>query len=366
MTRSLQPLAALLALLALSSCRDDDPTEPEQSATSAKEAHAGVIAALPWRVVFEGIRLGGALDEEQWEVFIVNPNGSGLTNLSRNPFNDVDPVLSPDHRRVAFASERPDGDLNLYLIGVDGTGTKRLASAIGSDFSPSWSPDGTKLAFRHSLSLHVIKPDGTGEIDLGAFGGAPVSWSPDSRLIATEEVQDFWVRDIWVVRADGNGRTNLTKSTAPELEPAWSPDGTRLAFTRRTVVDRDAGLYYDDVWGMKADGTAQKRLTHTNFTRTAPKAGANHPSWSPDGRVILFQSDAPGASDLFTIRPDGTGLTNLTKTSNNSESSPHWSPDGSKIVFRKIVGAGNSEVFIMNANGSGVLNLSKHPRLDQP
>jgi TolB protein len=90
-------------------------------------------------------------------------------------------------------------------------------------------------------------------------------------------------------------------------------------------------------------------------------------SVSPDGSRILFQSDAPGKpTDLYTVRPDGSGITNLTKTPTEGESSPSWSPDGSKIVFRKSVGNARADVFIMNADGSGVINLSKHPQLDQP
>jgi Tol biopolymer transport system component len=276
-------------------------------------------------------------------------------------------VLSPDHRKVVFTSARPDGALNIFVINVDGTGLTRLTTGFVSNYASAWSSDGRKIAFRHALSLHVVNADGTGELDLGPYSGPRVSWSPDSRLIATEDGPDVLDRDIWAMRADGTGQTNLTASPAPELQPAWSPEGTRLAFTWRTVVDRDAGLYYDDVWVMNASGTGQKQLTRTQFTVAAPTVGANHPSWSPDGSRILFQSDAPGKSnDLYTVRPDGSGLTNLTNTVTEGESSPGWSSDGSKIVFRKSVGSARADVFIMNADGSGVINLSKHPQLDQP
>jgi Tol biopolymer transport system component len=294
--------ALLLASATLLACNGDDLANPTTGSLKI------TTTTQPWRVVFEGRRTGGALDDLQEQVYTVNPDGAGLTNLSQNPYDDVDPLLSPDHGKIAFASNRENDDLDIYVVNVDGTGLTRLTTAIGADFSPAWSPDGTKIAFLHSLSLHVVNADGTGEVELGPFWGRPVSWSPDGRLIATEAGPDIWDRDIWAVRTDGAGSTNLTASPAPELEPAWSPKGHRLAFTRRTVVDRERGLFYDDVWLMNANGTGQQQLTHTEFSATELTFGASKAAWSPDGRVILFQSDTPGhPSDLYTIRPNGRG-----------------------------------------------------------
>ncbi len=171
------------------------------------------------------------------------------------------------------------------------------------------------------------------------------------------------------MHADGTGSRNLTSSLVPELEPAWSPDGTRLAFARRTVVNQGLGLYYDDVWLMNADGSGQRQLTHTQYSSTAHTSGASAPAWSPDGSVILFQSDMPGEPyDLYTIRPDGSGLANLTNTAGAGETRAVWSSDGSRIVFQRNDddGLGYGEVFIMNADGSGVLNLSNNPEVDRP
>jgi TolB protein len=323
-------------------------------------------------VVFQGIRPGADfpdhVDKTQWEVFAINPDGSGLTDLSRDGLDDVNPALSPDHHQVAFTGF-PDQSPGILVVNVDGTGLTRLTSTLAPDGPPVWSPDGTRIAFIRGVSLRVINADGTGERDLPIgkeVWPGRISWSPDGQLIAISAGSD-WDQHIWAVHADGTGSTNLTSSLAPGLEPAWSPDGTRLAFTRPTVVNQGLGLYYDDVWVMNADGSGQRQLTHTQYSSMAHTYGASAPAWSPDGSVILFQSDMTGEPyDLYTIRPDGSGMTNLTNTAGADETRAAWSSDGSRIVFQRNDGRAYGEVFVMNADGSEVLNLSNSPEVDRP
>ncbi len=101
----------------------------------------------PWRVVFQGIRPGADvpdhINKTQWEVFAINPDGSGLTDLSQDGLDDVDPALSPDHHKVAFAGS-PDQSPGILIVNVDGTGLTRLTAALTPDDFPVWSPDGTR------------------------------------------------------------------------------------------------------------------------------------------------------------------------------------------------------------------------------
>ena len=149
--------------------------------------------------------------------------------------------------------------------------------------------------------------------------------------------------DIYAMNPDGSGVTRLTDHSAVDEEPAWSPDGTQIAFaSRRTTLAQD-------VYVMNADGSNVRRLTTANGDDTAP-------AWSPDGSKIVFRSTRDGNFEIYSMNADGTGQTRLTNHS-RADTSPSWSPDGSKIVFSRNTGS-NSEVYVMNANGSGATRIA--------
>ena len=149
--------------------------------------------------------------------------------------------------------------------------------------------------------------------------------------------------DIYAMNPDGSGVTRLTDHSAVDEEPAWSPDGTQIAFaSRRTTLAQD-------VYVMNADGSNVRRLTTANGDDTAP-------AWSPDGSKIVFRSTRDGNLEIYSMNADGTGQTRLTNHS-RADTSPSWSPDGSKIVFSRNTGS-ISEVYVMNANGSGATRIA--------
>jgi uncharacterized repeat protein (TIGR01451 family) len=152
--------------------------------------------------------------------------------------------------------------------------------------------------------------------------------------------------NIWTMNADGSGRTYLAASTEDEREPAFSPDGSRIAYMRQS-----------DIWVMNADGTGQ-----TNLTQSATGQYESDPAWSPDGSKIAFRSFRDGDADVWIMNADGSGETNLTRRPGHDES-PAWSPDGAKIAFRSYRD-GNNEIYVMNADGSGQTNLTRHPTDD--
>jgi Tol biopolymer transport system component len=159
--------------------------------------------------------------------------------------------------------------------------------------------------------------------------------------------------EIYSMRPDGSDVTRLTHNPLPDEHPAWSPDGSRIAFTG----DCDPAKY--GVCVMDADGTGGRRVSDEEFFHPT-----GHPAWSPDGTRIVFQGQrSTGQVDLYFVNTDGTGLVNITDTPDVSEFHPAWSPDGSKIAFSQFVPpcstlVCNFEIFVMSVDGSGKTRLT--------
>jgi TolB protein len=138
--------------------------------------------------------------------------------------------------------------------------------------------------------------------------------------------------DLWTIAAAGGHAGRLVAGAGWDEEPAWSPDGSRIAFARSifTAGEPDIGLKSLDVWTVTADGRGRRKLT---------RDGSSSPDWSPDGhRLVLGRGDG-----LIVVRRDGTGMRRIVRV--DDPAAPTWSPDGHRIAFMppgelRIVGAG--------------------------
>ncbi len=165
------------------------------------------------------------------------------------------------------------------------------------------------------------------------------AWSPDGTKIAFERRTSGGDYRIWVMNADGSGQTQVTLDTAAyfhDLDPAWSPDGTQIAFTSSR-----AGSSFN-LWVMNADGSGLHQLT-TDV--------AYSPSWSPDGSRLAYT----GQGGIGIVNSNGTDAHVITALG----SDPAWSPDGSRIVFRANPNPGTAgELYLVNTDGSNELRLT--------
>jgi Tol biopolymer transport system component len=185
--------------------------------------------------------------------------------------------------------------------------------------------------------------------------GLPAPPAGASRILFSSRPEDGSTRspEIYVMNADGSGRTRLTTNNATDIEPALSPDGTRIAF----VSDRD-GNY--EIYTMRVDGADLRRLTHDD--KVDPVTRDWQPDWSPDGARIAFASMRTGSYDIYVMNADGSGVANLTNSPRANDGQPDWSPDGTRIAFVSVANRGeNLDVYVMNADGSGATNLTGRP-----
>jgi TolB protein len=267
------------------------------------------------KIAFDSTRPGF-----QNDVFVMNPDGSGRTQLTFDPAPDFEPAWSPNGKKIAFVSYRDGGAAQIYVMNADGSGQTRLTFfATDGNYDPTWSPAGTKIAFTRDGGSHsgisVMNADGSNPIELtNTFTSKDFlpEWSPNGQKIAFSRRGSGGERELYLMNPDGSAQTQLTSGFFEVLVSAWSPDATHIAFEADPTND---GLGLADIYVIGANGVGQVQLTYTGH--------AYDPAYSPDGKKIAFDGDDGVHFGLWVMNTDGTQVT-LLSNNNFGESDPSW------------------------------------------
>ena len=227
----------------------------------------------------------------------------------------------------------------------DCTVTATAPRIVAASFAPAPGGPGTgpELAFATdrdgNWDIYLMRADGSGQTPLIASGDDEQhpAWSPDGTRIAFDRRTSGNNTDIFIADADGRNERRVTSRPTPDFDPYWSPDGTRLVF-----VGIQQGQ--SDIWVVDVDGSGLRRLTDAS-------ADDRNPVWSPDGSAIAFESDRDGNPEVYRVAASGGSAVRLT-TAAGDDGYPSWSPDGRELAFVKSGQSNNWDIWVMNSDGS--------------
>ncbi|HLL49395.1 MAG TPA: hypothetical protein VK356_01895, partial [Thermomicrobiales bacterium] len=276
----------------------------------------GQAAGPNGKIVYEGFNEATS----QTDLYTMEADGTGVTPLTNDDRDENNPEWSPDGTRISFDNSGLDGgsccSRSIYVMNANGSGRQRLTSipntTQGEDYQATWAPDGTWLAF--------------------------TSTRDETREFASD-------REIYRMDPDGTQQAQLTATDAniTDEQPTVSSNGT-IAFASNRA---DPSYEMLDIYKMNADGTGVTRLTFDGAYASPQPFQSLHPAWSPDGTRIAFESTRSGNREIWVMDADGSNLVNVSNHA-SYDAEPAWAPDGTQITFTSLRG-GDYDVWAVDA-----------------
>ncbi len=305
---------SLSALIDLARANGKDVKSSNSTQSLRSNSSVMALVSTSPRIVFDSYDATGTGDSD---IFMVNPDGSGLMNLTMNVAYDEMPSWSPDGTQIAFISDRLGGS-QIYIMDVAtrSVSVDPLTSGTNSAYYPSWSPDGQWISYQSQDANHfnqiykvnvadtTIVQAVTGYTLADHFSGMQPDWSPGTgaSIVLTGGF------DAYLYRVDSIGQNqNLSSYAVQGVESDYSPDGTRVAYRAGNGASAT----------IKSVGTGD--LTIYN-------SPAFVPDWSPDGtQLVISKGSSNNADDLFIINATNGSIVNQVTSGSRLDGNPNWS-----------------------------------------
>jgi TolB protein len=262
----------------------------------------------PCTIAFDSDRDGNQ------EIYLMDPDGNNLVNLTNNPGDDFDPAWSPDGSQIAFVSTRENsqgGGQFIYVMNADGSGVRQLTLEHGNEW-PDWSHDGSRITYTHGNDIYVINADGSGQ---------PV---------------------------------NLTNSPEKDAQSTWSPDGSKIAW----LSGDDQGW---NIFVMNVDGSNILQITNNRQVSGV--------QWTVDGRIFTGWgwNDQEKLCNNCLVDADGSNITEAGGKTELQRYFPFWTLEGNRVEVANIQSnTGDDEIFLIGEIFPDLfLNLTNNPAEDR-
>ncbi len=287
----------------------------------------------------------GKTPNADYDLYTINPDGSNKTKLTNFGKFINHPVWSPDRSRIVYCARTDENRDKIFIMTADGREKRQLTFGESDDKFPTWSPDGKQIAYisyRDKVPNLFVMDDRGNNVKQLTFVSKgdtvlwPI-WSPKGNVIAytyNKAGEDIDER-LWIIKPDGTDAKELLSSNNKDLsdaEPAWSPDGKIIYFLSNRTKQMEIWKFDYEKWlkvlaekgSVSNEDIDLKRISNLFAVGIFPE---HRPRVSPDGRKIVFYGVGRDwkniGTNLYTLNVDGSGLTNITKSTDNDEW-PDW------------------------------------------
>jgi TolB protein len=256
------------------------------------------------------------------EIYTINPGGGDKIQLTHNNNDEFSLSYSPNGKKIVYVSGYVNEEI--YTIDAFGGGKTQLTHNNKADFDPSYSPNGKKIVYvsgdGNDGELYTIDVRTGHRVQLTHNNTDDYypSYSPNGKKIVYVS-GDGDASELYTIDASGGGKTQITHNNKADYDPDYSPDGKRIVYEGSdTFGDLNVDKAESDIYTIKAGGGDKTHVTNTD------NVDEFEPSYSPDGKKIVYTVYKGNASELYTIDVGGGGKTKLTNTDNVDEYMPSW------------------------------------------